>query len=350
MSVVLATAGGMIVDNVVGADGTVSLGAMGGNGAYSCVGARMWSPSVGVMAAVPSNYPEAWIATLADAGVLTAGIQRHAEPVALSEWFFYRPDGSRRDGLYASIEEAAAAGVHGDHLSPDASAAWEARLSARTHRGLTFGAFRALHSIGPEHLPETWTELRGLHLAPERPDRQLALGRHAKLLGAIVTLDPGPHVRSLDPGILSDILRTVDAFLPSERELGILLPGRDPEDAVRELAHGGQAIICAKLGASGCLVHDRTSGRSVPIPIVPVVARDPTGAGDAFCGGFLAGLVATGDPVIAACFGTVSASFAVEGFGALHGLSADPAEARRRLDAVLRRIGKPSIAEGSAIP
>lgn len=343
MSVVLATAGGMIVDNVVGADGTVSLGAMGGNAAYSAVGARVWSQSVGVVAAIPSDYPQAWLARMSEADIDVAGVARHSETVSLSEWFFYRPDGSRRDGLYASSEEAARAGVCGDRLSPAAARAWEETLSARGATGLTFGAFRALHPIGPDELPPAWTSLRGLHLAPERPERQLALASLAGARGAVTTLDPGPHVRSFDSRTLSSVLETVDAFMPSERELAVLAPGRSPDDAVRDLAAAGRSVICAKLGASGSLVVDRASGRTVLVPVVPVAARDPTGAGDAFCGGFLAGLVATRDPVVAACFGTVSASFAIEGFGALHGLSASPVEAWRRLDLVLERVGKPSL-------
>src|SRR2546425_11714775 len=37
------------------------------------------------------------------------------------------------------------------------------------------------------------------------------------------------------------------------------------------------------------LVYDRATGRRHAVPAVPVHAKDPTGAGDAFCGGFLAG-------------------------------------------------------------
>jgi ribokinase len=56
-----------------------------------------------------------------------------------------------------------------------------------------------------------------------------------------------------------------------------------------------------------------------------------TGAGDSFCGGFMVGLATTGDPIRAALYGTVSASFAIEGYGALYALGADSTEARRRL-------------------
>jgi sugar/nucleoside kinase (ribokinase family) len=52
------------------------------------------------------------------------------------------------------------------------------------------------------------------------------------------------------------------------------------------------------------------------VPAVSPRCVDPTGAGDAFCGGFLTGLIETGDPVEAALRGAVSASFAVEGCGA----------------------------------
>ena len=58
---------------------------------------------------------------------------------------------------------------------------------------------------------------------------------------------------------------------------------------------------------------------------------DLTGAGDAFCGGFLAGLHLTGDLASAAAFGTVSASFAVEGEGIGRLMAATRQEAEARL-------------------
>ena len=53
---------------------------------------------------------------------------------------------------------------------------------------------------------------------------------------------------------------------------------------------------------------------------MPVDTVDTIGAGDAYCGGFLAGLVETGDPLEAGLRGTVSASFAVQGYGAQAGM------------------------------
>lgn len=50
--------------------------------------------------------------------------------------------------------------------------------------------------------------------------------------------------------------------------------------------------------------------------MLDVKVVDPTGAGDAYCGGFVAGLVKAVSPLAAACWGTISAAHIVQGFGA----------------------------------
>jgi sugar/nucleoside kinase (ribokinase family) len=57
-------------------------------------------------------------------------------------------------------------------------------------------------------------------------------------------------------------------------------------------------------------------GKLYDIPACkPKIVRDPTGAGDAFIGAFLAEYVMGKDPVWCACIGSASASFIVEGVG-----------------------------------
>ena len=68
---------------------------------------------------------------------------------------------------------------------------------------------------------------------------------------------------------------------------------------------------------------------------------DPTGAGDAFCGGFLAGFIKDFDPLQAALHGNISASLTLEGSGPFYPLDAMPglAEARRRsLAEIVRQV------------
>jgi ribokinase len=78
------------------------------------------------------------------------------------------------------------------------------------------------------------------------------------------------------------------------------------------------------------------------IPALPIRTVDSIGAGDAYCGGFLAGLVETVDPLEAGFRGTVSASLAIEDYGAQAGMNPDPVEVARRLAAVralARQVG-----------
>ena len=67
----------------------------------------------------------------------------------------------------------------------------------------------------------------------------------------------------------------------------------------------------------GSLVCDGPHASVLHVPALSVEVLDTTGAGDSYCGGFLAGLVA-GRPVVeCAVMGTVSASFVVQACGAL---------------------------------
>jgi ribokinase len=81
----------------------------------------------------------------------------------------------------------------------------------------------------------------------------------------------------------------------------------------------------------------RRGGRPVrldPVPL-PVPAVEPAGVGDAFCGGFCVGLAGSGDPVRAAAYGAVSASYLIEQADPLDVLDADRGDARGRLSRVL---------------
>jgi ribokinase len=68
--------------------------------------------------------------------------------------------------------------------------------------------------------------------------------------------------------------------------------------------------------------------------------RNVNGAGDSYCGGFLAGLLETQDPVEAALWGSVSASMTIEGNDALFPLDATPGLANARLVALRPMLRK----------
>ena len=76
-----------------------------------------------------------------------------------------------------------------------------------------------------------------------------------------------------------------------------------------------------KLGALGCRVSD--GQRRALLAARQVSLVDATGAGDCFCGNFLARLAAGASVFDAARYANVAASLAVQGFGAVDELEAE---------------------------
>lgn len=328
----LFTTGGIIVDSAVAADGTVQAGSLGGNAAYSAAGARLWAKA-GCVGVLPRNYPAHLVEALRGAGVDTSGLHHADEDVEGSEWFFHHPDGSRVDQLHGPANLV----PPGACLLPAEVQALQARLRA-CNSANSFGGFRAAHPVEPHHVPaQFWRSGVGVHLAPNRMDAQRRLLRHARRAGAVVSLDPGRHAAGMTDADLAAVLNGADAFLPSEKELRALVPGEPPARAVAYLAGRG-ALVVGKLGPAGCVVADPRFPALVAVPAYPTTAPDPVGAGDAFCGGFLAGLLRSKDAVLAACCGAVSASFAVEAFGPDRLLAASAAEVSFRLRWVAARV------------
>jgi sugar/nucleoside kinase (ribokinase family) len=180
--------------------------------------------------------------------------------------------------------------------------------------------------------------LRGAHLAPADFLTHSLLPTHLRRAGVpIVTVDPSS--RYMDPRFhrqLPGLVRGLDAFLPSRAEARAYFEPRPPVlwEMAEALAAMGSRFVVLKSGAEGQYAYDAPAGRRWHIPAYPARAQDVTGAGDAFCGGFLVGLSETGDVVEACLRGSVSASMAVEGVGALYALGAASGLPQARLEAL----------------
>lgn len=85
----------------------------------------------------------------------------------------------------------------------------------------------------------------------------------------------------------------------------------DPDFARR--ARTAAPIVVITLAAQGCALYVEGAERLVPPR--PAQEVDPTGAGDVFAAAFLIRLHETRDPVQAAYFANITASFSVEGQG-----------------------------------
>jgi ribokinase len=158
--------------------------------------------------------------------------------------------------------------------------------------------------------------------------------------GVPFSLDISPMARLIDLSAAADsaALKRCQMFLPSVDDVELIW-GRQPlPSLLKRIARIGPGVIAVKMGAQGSLVYDAHSQEAFHVPAVPVDAKDPTGAGDAYCGGFVVGYCQSGNAVEAALMAAVSASFVIERFGALQALDVDPVEARRRLRELRKRV------------
>lgn len=313
--------GGLRIDYLISAEGEVTLGQCGGNALYTAAGAALWSEAVGVVSRAGSNYPFAWLDRFGTAGVDVAGVQRLPFAAEMRTFFAHAPGGDRTEGDPAYHFGRLGLPVPDDLLTYHQPTADEAD-----------DAYAALR-IQPDDVPSSYRHAAGYHLAPMSYTSQLALAEALRGWGApLITADPGEAwMTPARRGDVAHILRHVDVFLPSEMEVTTLLGDMPVADAARWLADHGPRLVVIKRGAAGSLVYDAAAERVSRVPSYPAQVRDVTGAGDAFCGGFLVGYSETRDPLTAARQGAVSASITVESVGALSPLGVPQGEASARL-------------------
>jgi sugar/nucleoside kinase (ribokinase family) len=119
---------------------------------------------------------------------------------------------------------------------------------------------------------------------------------------------------------LVETMRLVDVISFNDAEVRMLTDEPNLARAARQILELGPDVVLAKQGPYGACMYTREDFFSIPAyPLETVV--DPTGAGDAFAGGFfgyldsLDGERGTNALRAAAVYGSVMGSFVVEDFG-----------------------------------
>lgn len=337
----LIVCGSLTIDNVLTADGEARPPVCGGNVMYAALGARVWAPRVGAVARAGANYPADGLDGLAARGIDLGGVTRGPALHGMNVAFRYRADGSRER-------------VFPPAVMARLPAAERTRFVDYTTRGMA-QRFATWLAFTPDagDLPVGWiAAARGVHLAAMPVERHLAIAgslRRARPDLTITVDSPWYDERDLARDHHAALFGLIDALLPSEADLATFRPGEQPLETARALARGAACTIVVKQGAAGCTVLGRDGSIAAIVPRYPVQVVDLTGAGDAFCGGFLAGLIAGRDLAGAAVAGTVAASFAIERVGTAGLYDLEPAEAARRFDHVAARVQR-FRASGGGMP
>jgi ribokinase len=132
-----------------------------------------------------------------------------------------------------------------------------------------------------------------------------------------LSLDPGELYARRRSG-LDSMVKKAFVLMPSLNELRLLTEESDYRKGADVLLKKGVKIVAVKLGAKGCYVTDGRESHLIEAFKVKVV--DTTGAGDAFCAGFLYGLISNKGLCECGRLGNFVASRCIMKMGARPGL------------------------------
>ena len=136
----------------------------------------------------------------------------------------------------------------------------------------------------------------------------LALIEQAGAVGARVSLDPSFHFAGDQTA--SALLPHLAFIFPNQDEARLLTGIPDPQEAAARLRKAGVQTVVITLGAMGCYVDCQDAQTLLPVYPVAHIA-DSVGAGDAFCGGFLAATIYGLNAVDAAHVGQAVAALVI---------------------------------------
>jgi sugar/nucleoside kinase (ribokinase family) len=257
------------------------MGVLGGGGPQAAFGMKLWTEKVGLVSGIGRDLPAKALAWLEASGIDRAGLRYADQWPTLRAWQILETDG-RRTQVWRIPGPA---------------------IGAQLRRSL-------------EELPSSYRGARGFHLGihPEAPD--LAFIQALRNLGAVVSLEPfRPAAHPLDPDEVRELASAGQIFSPNLEEAESLVGPGQPLELIHRLAEAGAQIVALRQGAAGSTVHHASSGQIWHIPALATRVVDPTGAGNAFCGGFLVGWVQRGEVRLAGLYGAVAASFLVNQVG-----------------------------------
>lgn len=329
MTPTFAIAGKLNREYLLPLTGTPLLDTPGGNLLYATGGLAVWDSSIGLIARVNDDYPRTWLRDLEKRGFDTQGVRIHPElkQADLRSFIAYTDKNER------SHSSAVSHFARRQLTFPKALLGYQSPDEVRKN-------LRDIDPLSPAALdvPKSVRDVCYIHICPFDFTSQSQM---VNLFGSgsdqIVTLDPDPlYMKHRFWRDLRIVLQGVTAFLPSEEEMRSLFWGEtnDLWEMARRISEHGPQIIVIKRGSLGQLFFNAEGNQRYEIPAYSSRVADPTGAGDAFCGGFLAGFQKTDDPLTAVLYGNVSASLKIEGTGPFYPLDVMPGLAEARLGAL----------------
>ena len=174
----------------------------------------------------------------------------------------------------------------------------------------------AMNLAGRIGLDDTVPDAEAVIVGPNAPDTMQRLVRECRQQGVPWVFDPAHQLPHMSGDDLIDGARGAWVLIGNDYELELIQQrtGRDL-DGLKELSK----LVVTTLGRKGSRIDEGT--KSHDIPAAPArMESDPTGAGDAYRAGLVAGLLRGLDVPTAGAVASLAATYAVEQVGTIeHG-------------------------------
>ena len=269
----------IILDDIVLADGRTYMAMLGGGGPQTCYGARLFlrAGEVGIASGVGVDFDRSWFET---AGIDLRGLRTSAGIPSMRAWQLIDHD-ERRTQVWRVPMAAVQAGLD---------------------RSLAL-------------LPTSYLSAESFHLGvhPDQPDIDFLQSLRQLPQRPLISVEVFKGADRLpDTEFLASWLSLCDVFSANSAEaLSMGAPER-PQDAARWLVAMGAKIAILRMGSAGSLVcrgDEMVFVAALPVRQLPIGA---VGAGNAYCGGFVAAYLQHGNLQRAGEAGALAAKLLIE--------------------------------------
>lgn len=329
MTPTFAIAGKLTREYLLPPMGSPRMDSPGGNLLYAAGGLSVWDTSIALISKVNQTYPGEWLNSLKERGMDVSGVYFDLEGGSADLRSFI---------AYTDVNERSTSNAVSHFARREMT--FPKSLLGYQPQDDTVKDLRATDPLSPtaRYVPKEVRAISFVHLCPfDFTSQSQMVNLFKGGSNQIISLDPAPgYMKPTFWRELRVVLQGVTAFLPSEDEMRALFWGESHDlwEMAHRISEHGPEIIVIKRGPLGQMVYVAETKRRYEVPAYPSRLADPTGAGDAFCGGFLAGYQRTNDPLMATLHGNVSASLKIEGTGPFSPLDVMPGLAEARLHAL----------------
>lgn len=320
-------------DFIITSDGATYFDIPGGSLPYCATGFGLWDTGLGMVGSIGEDFPHDWLASFEQFGFDTRGISILPDNYDLRSFIFYI-DNERYESLNPITQFS--------HLKLAIPKSLLGYIPEKQR--FPYYSMDEKIPIQIQKIPSDYLDASALHICPLNLTEQMKLISYFQDHVNTISLDlPEAQTQSTSQRDITRLLKNIQILQVSEKKIQSIYKGRTENtwEMIDDLMDYGLEMIIIKRGEEGQYIYDGFSKKRWSIPAYPAKQIDTTGCGDAFCGGFIAGYRKTYDPVEAALYGNISASFSIEGTGPLYPMDMLPGLSMARIEklrAMVKRI------------